>query len=300
MELKPERSSSHTPLFQVMFVLQSSPGELPKMQNLSTSDLGTQTGAAKFDLLLVVIDTPQGLHTWFEYNTDLFEESTVGRMLGQLQTLIEAACENALTPVLDLPLLKEAEKQQLLQEFSRATSVYPRDRSIHQVFEEQACRTPGSPAVQDGHATLHYAELNAQANQLARYLRAQGVQRDTPVGVYLDRSVDMIVSLLAILKAGGAYLPLDRDYPRERIALMLEDANAPLLITRSTLKASLPPAAAKLICLDTESRAIKQESANNLENVNQPADLAYILYTSGSTGRPKARAFRIALSIGSC
>ncbi len=286
-ELKPERSSSHSPLFQVMFVLQNAPAHPPELANVSTSYLQVGTETAKFDLLLSVTDTPQGLHAGFEYNVDLFEQSTMARMLEHFRTLLEGIATNPEQKIHELPLLPDAERKLLLEEWSEAKSEYPRNKTVHQLFEEQAARTPEAVALIDGHGRMTYTELNEQANQLARHLQTLGVVPDMGVGIYLERSAETVVSLLAVLKAGGAYVPLDRTYPRERLAFMIQDSGLGIIITKAPLRSGLPEFPGCCVLLDGDKSKIDSQDTTNPQGPAQALDLAYILYTSGSTGKPK-------------
>ncbi len=296
MELRPERSSNHTPLFQVMFVLQSAPTHALELGALSATPVEVYTETAKFELLLVVIDTPQGLAAGFEYNRDLFDAPTIKGMLSHFQTLLEGIVADPNQPLSSLPLLTSAERHQLLVEWNDTRTNYPREKTVSQLFEEQVEQSPESIAVQHAGQQLTYRELNARANQLAHYLRKSGVESEMMVPICLERSVDLIVGLLAILKAGGAYAALDPTYPRERLASMLEDLRPPVLLTSEKLLASLShlpsvSLSAKenlpLMALDAQAKAIAGESKDNLRPGSTAEGLAYVSFTSGSTGRPK-------------
>lgn len=287
MELKPERSSSYAPLFQVMFVLQNAPAHPPELANISASHLDVGTETAKFDLILSITDTPQGLQTGFEYNADLFEDSTIGRMLEHLRTLLEAIALSPEQRISDLPLLPTSERRLLLEQWNEARSDYPQNKTIHQLFTEQASRTPDAVAVVDGQSQITYGELEQRANQLAHHLLSFGVLPDKGIGLYLDRSIDCIAALLAILKAGGAYVPLDRSYPRERLAFMIQDADLQIIITRGDLRQQLPEFQGQTVCLDECRSHIEALPWTPPEDAAQAENLAYIIYTSGSTGKPK-------------
>jgi amino acid adenylation domain-containing protein len=287
MELKPERSSSHTPLFQVVFVLQSAPSHPPELTNLSATYLEVDTETAKFDLILSITDTPQGLKTGFEYNVDLFEESTIARMLEHFRTLLEGIAAAPEQRISQLPLLPAPERRLLLEEWNEAKADYPREKTIHQLFDEQAARTPNAVAILDGQEQTTYAQLAARANQLAHHLQSLGVAPDTGIGVYLERSTDLVVALLAILKAGGAYVPLDRSYPRERLSFMIQDAGLGIIITQGSLQSPLPEFQGTLVRLDQDQPQIGKLPATSPLSATQASQLAYIIYTSGSTGKPK-------------
>ena len=258
--------------------------ELP---GLTLSPVEGDSETAHFDLTLQIADTDQGLTAAFVYNTDLFEAGTIARMLGNFQTLLEAIVADPEQRLSDLPLLTETERQQLLVEWNGTKTDCPQDLCIHQLFEAQVERTPDAIAVVFEAEQLTYGELNRRANQLAHHLRALGVGPEVLVAICLERSLEMVIGLLGILKAGGAYLPLDPAYPKERLAFMLKDAQAPVLLTRERLAAGLAEQDAKVICLDSDWETIARESGENPGSSARPENLAYVIYTSGSTGQPK-------------
>ncbi|WOB66747.1 non-ribosomal peptide synthetase [Microcystis aeruginosa] len=285
--LQPERDLSHTPLFQVAFVLQNTPKSEIAMTGLTVTDLPPENTTAKFDLTLAMVSTDDGLKGVWEYNTDLFESSTIERLSGHFLNLLGGIAANPQARISQLPLLTESETNQLLIEWNNTQVDYPEYKCIHQLFEEQVKRTPNAVAVVYSGQQLTYNELNCRANQLAHYLRKLGVKADTLVGISLERSLEMMVGLLGILKAGGAYVPLDPDYPQERLSFMLEDSQVKVLVTQAKLVKSIPEHQAQLICLDTEWEKIAQNITSNPESVAKPENLIYIIYTSGSTGKPK-------------
>jgi amino acid adenylation domain-containing protein len=286
-ELNPERSLSHSPLFQVMFALQNAPRGPQELRELTITRLPLESGTAKFDLTFFVTEAADELSGYLEYNTDLFEPKTVERMLGHFETLLEGIVANPDQRLSGLPLLAEAERQQLLVDWNDTKAEFPRQKSLHVLFEEQVERTPDSVAVVFEGQELSYAELNTRANQLARYLGKLGVGPEAQVGIFLDRSLEMVVALLGILKASGSYLPLDTQYPRERLAFMLRDAQVPVLLTQQRLRDNLPEHESQVIAIDSDRYLIAQESEDNLPGETQPESLAYVIYTSGSTGEPK-------------
>jgi amino acid adenylation domain-containing protein len=287
-ELNPDRSLSHAPLFQVMFVLQNNPAAERVPTGLTMSPMKIERGNAKFDLLLSLTEHPDGLSGSLEYATDLFEPATMTRLRGHFRALLDALVTSPDEKVSALPLLTDGERHQILVAWNDTATAYPRDLCLHQIVEAQAARTPETLAVlaADG-GRLTYRELDERSARLARFLRARGVDRETPVGLCLPRSIDMVVAMLAALKAGGACLPLDPAYPKERLALMLEDAGAKVVLTTSSLAPSLPPSHAALILLDAQAAEIARERAEGLTTAGAPDDLAYVLFTSGSTGKPK-------------
>nr|AAF17280.1 NosC [Nostoc sp. GSV224] len=285
--LQPQRDLSHTPLFQVMFVLQNAPISEVELADLTISSLPAQSATAKFDLTLSMQNTATGLVSVWEYNADLFDASTIERMRGHFQTLLEGIVANPQEQISQLPLLTEIEQQQLLLKWNDTGVDYPQDKCIHLLFEEQVELTPDAVAVVYENQHLTYHELNCRANQLAHYLKSLGVKADVLVGICVERSLEMVVGLLGILKAGGAYLPLASDYPTERLRLMLEDAQVSVLLTQQKLIDRLPEHTAQRVCLDADWQVISQLSQDNLIPETQATNLAYVIYTSGSTGQPK-------------
>jgi len=286
-ELKPSRDLSYNPLFQVMFVLQN----VPK-PNLSVSDVSITyeegyNGTSKFDLTLFMEDSEQGLIATCEYNTDLFNADTITRMLGHFQTLLESIVSDSKQNIADLQLLTPSEIQQLLVEWNNTKREYPQNKCIHQLFEEQVEKTPNAVAVVFENQQLTYRELNNRANQLGHYLKKLGVKPEILVGICVERSIEMVVGLLAIMKAGGAYMPLDPAYPQERLAFTLADSQVSVLLANAHLVNDLPPNSAQLVCIDTDSIAFANYSLENVVSNANPENLAYVIYTSGSTGKPK-------------
>ncbi|HEV3050105.1 MAG TPA: condensation domain-containing protein, partial [Longimicrobium sp.] len=262
VELQPERSLSHSPLFQVMFALQNVGGGGGALPGLSLSGAGAAMEIAKFDLSLELAATPQGLRGALIYNTDLFERRTVERMTGHLARVLEQVAADADVRLSRLDLLGEAERALVLEEWNRTAAEVPANRCVHELFAEQAERTPGAVAVVHESESITYAELDARANQLAHYLRGLGVGSEVRVGLCVERSPEMVVSILAVLKAGGAYVPLDPEYPAERLAFMLQDAAVPVLLTQSTLEQKLPAHAAQVVRLDVDGSTIAREPAH--------------------------------------
>ncbi|MFB2839283.1 amino acid adenylation domain-containing protein, partial [Floridanema evergladense] len=283
----PSRDLSYSPLFQVMFVLQNAPLSELELSGLTLSPQELEMPIAKFDLTLSMENSSTGLVGWWEYNTDLFDGSTIERMIGHFQTLLAAIVENPQTPISQLPILTTTEQQQLLVEWNDTQTDYPIDQCLHQLFEQQVKKTPDAVAVIFEDQQLTYSQLNDRANQLAHYLRSLGVGADVLVGICVERSIDMIVGLLGILKAGGAYLPLDPDYPQERLQFMLDDAQVKVLLTQQRLLEKLNVTQENLICLDRDWQIIQQWSQNNPISEVLATNLAYVIYTSGSTGQPK-------------
>ena len=287
-ELQPERSLSHAPLFQVMFTLQNAGGGGGALAGLEVSVVGAAMEIAKFDLSLVLTATPQGLRGGLNYSTELFEPGTAERMVRHLERVLEQVAADADARLSRLELLGDAERALVLEAWNRTEAEVPADRCIHELFEAQAARTPGAVAVVHEGEALPYAELNARANQLAHYLRRCGVGPEVRVGICLERSLELVVSLLAVLKAGGAYVPLDPGYPAERLEMIAADAGLALLLTVESLRGAVPaPAGLRVVSVDAAWPAIAAESTENPARGAGPDTLAYVIYTSGSTGTPK-------------
>jgi amino acid adenylation domain-containing protein len=300
--LQLERNVARSPRFQVMFVWQKA--HLIKEQGLTAfalsqegvqMDLGglriepimlTQQ-AAQFDLTLTMAEVGDGLAAALQYNTDLFDHSTVARMAGHFKVLLRDIAGTPHRHVSLLRLLTSAERHQLLLEWNDTRSGYPANSCIHQLFEEQAERTPEADALIYNGDRLSYRDLNGRANQLAHALRCLGVGSEVRVGICVEPSHEMIIGVLGILKAGGTYVPLDPISPPERLRYMLENAGAAVLLTHERLRSQLPAVGIPTICLDTAGADIARERADNLSSSAISAHLSHVIYTSGSTGRPK-------------
>ncbi|WFF05871.1 amino acid adenylation domain-containing protein [Micromonospora sp. WMMD1076] len=285
--LRPERSLARTPLFQVGFALQNVPFPGWSGGGLRAESLPVHAGAAKFDLELLLTEDGDTVHGRLEYSLDLFDEATAGRIVHYLQVVLAAIAADPDRSIGRLPLLDEAERREVLALGDGGHREWPGAGLIHEQFEAQARATPDAEAVRFRDERLSYAELDRRANQLAHRLRRLGVGRDVLVGVCLERSVEMVVSLLATLKAGGAYLPLDPALPQSRTTFMLDDARAPVLLTHSRLAPSLPALDAHVLCLDDVAAGLAGEPTSSPGVRVDGEDLAYVIYTSGSTGRPK-------------
>src|SRR6185369_16360694 len=286
-ELHPQRSLSHQPLFQVAFQLQNGSFEPLTLEGLKVRGLKHHVETAKFDLTLSLMQSERGLSGGVQYSTALFERESIKRMVQHFEQLLESIVASVEQPVQELRLLPEVERQQLLVEWNQTSSAYPQ-LSIQKLFEQQAGETPEAVAVTFEDEQLSYRELNERANQLAHYLREQGVGLESLVGISLERSVELVVALLGVLKAGGAYLPLDAGYPPERLALMLGEAEVTVLLTQQSLLGRLPkPLPERVICLQRGGAQFAQQSRVNPVIEVGPENLAYVIYTSGSTGGPK-------------
>ncbi|WP_164003013.1 non-ribosomal peptide synthetase, partial [Pyxidicoccus caerfyrddinensis] len=293
--LKLERDLSRTPLFQVMLALMNTPRERePEADGAGGGNAGAvqgldvDSGTSKFDLSLLLADLEDDIAGALEYNTDLFDEATARRMGSHLVRLMESAVADAGQPISRLKLLGEDERRQLLVDFNDTSHVPHTPVLVHRPFEAQVRRTPNAVAVSDGTRSLTYAELDARANQLAHHLVELGVPAGGTVGLCLDKSLDMAVAVLAALKAGAAYLPLDPTYPADRLAFMLEDSKARVVLTQSHLLSAVPANTSAIrVCMDTEAEAFARRPAHAPARDVSPESNCYFIYTSGSTGRPK-------------
>ena len=300
--LQPARDRNRSPIFQVMFSLQES--RRPENACLAVAAIGKaveptysrgfpvepialEQHIAQFDLLLMLAEADGALEASFQYNTDLFEPTTVARMAGHYETLLGGIVANPDSSVSKLPLLTEAERRLLIVELNDSAAEYPSESCVHELFEAQVERTPDAVAVVYGNTRLTYRELNQRADQLARYIAALGVGPETRVGLCVERSPDLLVAMFGIVKAGGAYVPLDPTYPRNRLTYMMEDSQAPVLITQKHLAAALPETAAKLVYIDSDWDVMARTSGEYHSSGVRPDNLVYVLYTSGSTGKPK-------------
>jgi amino acid adenylation domain-containing protein len=287
-ELNPERSLSHSPVFQVMFALQNTPAAEggAELEGLALSGLSRARETSQYDLSLALHEMDDGLAARLEYATDLFVPGTMERFAAHFVRLLDAALDDPDRPVVSLSLLDDDERAQLLEGFAGPRVAYA-GTPLHAQFAQQAARTPDAPAVVFRDEVLTYAELDARANRLARHLRARGAGPEVRVGICLERSPQTVVALLAVLKAGAAYLPLDPAYPADRLAYMLEDTGAPLLVTQSSLRGLLPAQGVEIVLVDEDAAAIEAEATDAPDFAVDAANVAYVIYTSGSTGRPK-------------
>ncbi|MFB2922991.1 amino acid adenylation domain-containing protein [Aerosakkonema funiforme] len=296
-ELHPERNLNQNPLFQVVFALQNAPMSPLELPDLMLSSLPFDTETTRFDLEFHLwepspnnklwVDSAEGISGFVIYSTDLFDESTINRMWGHFQNLLESIVSNPEQAIAELPLLTESELHQLLVEWNATQVEYPKNQCVHQLFEEQVKQNPDAIALVFEDKQLTYQELNIRSNQLAHYLQNMGVGAEVLVGICVERSFDMVIGMLAILKAGGAYLPLDPTYPSERLSFMLEDAQVSVLLTHERWLSRVRSQNSKSICLDKDWQSIAQKSADNPSSNVTANNLAYVIYTSGSTGKTK-------------
>ncbi|MDC0683710.1 non-ribosomal peptide synthetase [Sorangium atrum] len=283
-----ERNLSHTPLFNVMIAMDPAPEQAPEIPGLSIGVQRVDTGTAQFDLTLsLTLDAQGGARGAWEYNSDLFDRATAARMARHLLAILDGLAAGPEVRLADLPVMDAAEREQLVIGWNATDAEAPLDRCAHELIEAQVERTPEAAAVVSGAETLTYRELNRRANQLAHHLRSLGVGPEVPVGLCVERSIDMVVGMLGVLKAGGAYVPLDPSYPDDRLQFIVEDTGAPVLLTQQHLAARLEGRGARTLCLDTQRETIERAPGGNPERRGTPECLAYVIYTSGSTGKPK-------------
>jgi amino acid adenylation domain-containing protein len=292
--VKPERSQAHSPLFQVMMVLNNVKGSSLDISSLAIEYEQVECSASQFDLTLALQERPDGcLSGGLEYASDLFDESTMARMGSHFIELVKVLSANPESVIGQVEFLTAQEKRQLLVEWNDTAAPYPKDKCIHELFEAQVAQNPDAVAVVFEDTQLTYGELNTKANQLAHYLvQERDVTPNTLVGICVERSLEMLIGILGILKAGGAYVPLDSDYPQPRLQYMLEDACLDIVITQSHLQEKTQISGSGAVYIDDADFQFElmEQSANNIapsEIGLKPGDLAYVIYTSGSTGKPK-------------
>jgi len=284
-EVQHKPDPSRNPLFQVVLSQQPPMAPVAPGWDLATEEICN--GGSKVDLIIAVGERGDSISVPITYNPDLFDSSTILRMVGHWQTLLAGACADPQITIHKLPILTEAERTRLLVEWNDTRVDYPKHLCLHQLFEAQAERTPDATALVYKRDRVSYRDLNARANQIAHHLRQRGVGPDVLVGICMERSIEMVVGLLGIMKAGGAYVPLDPDYPKDRLCTILADSRVLILLTGHSLLNRLPASAVQVICLDTGWKELAGEVSSNPECGSSPENLAYVIYTSGSTGKPK-------------
>ncbi len=295
LELNPERSLSRNPLFQVLFSLTTGLGGRLQLNGLEpTAIVSAPVEIAKVDLSLYLRDDAGTLSGWFEYNTDLFDATTIERMLDHYRILLEEVVRDSSRPIGLIPILTADERQRVLVEWNATAIDYPETNSLPEWIEAQVVRTPDAVAlvcedINGDSRQLTYRELNARANRIANFLRGRGAGPEVQVAICLDRTPDLVAGVLGIMKSGGAYLPLDPEYPQDRLRYIIDDSQAPLLLTTVDLREMFPEFSGDIICLDapSDAEAIEQQSGENPVPLAGLAATAYTLYTSGSTGKPK-------------
>jgi amino acid adenylation domain-containing protein len=292
--LQPERSLSRTPVFQVMLMMQTVPGFTSQLADVKARLQNQSGGGAKFDLTMHAIPTGGELRIVLEYNAILFDAARIARMLDHFHNLLDSVTQQPAQRLCDLSMLTAGERAQLLLEWNDTDANCHRNLCIHQLIEAQAEQTPDRIALEFDGSKLTYCELNRRANQLAHFLKGLNVGTDVMVGLCVERSLEMAVAMLGIMKAGGAYVPIDPAYPAERIALILDDTAAPILLTQQqiAIRNEFDKRKARIVSLDQEWERIAQERDDNIGTGHRPDHLAYVIYTSGSTGRPKGVAIQ--------
>ena len=284
-KLKPERSRSHTPLFQVMFIFQNGPRQVLHLPGLLIEELELDCGLAKYDLTFEIIPKDGGLYCQIEYSSDLFERSTIQRMASHFRNLISSAIEDPTRPIAKLNLLGAAERKQITSDWNATSTAYRKDLTLAVAFEDQVRRTPDAIALFEGAQAVTFRELDRRANQVANELIDEGVRADTPVGVFMKRSIDAIVAVLGTLKAGCPYVPLDTSQPKRRLDLLVGTCRCPIVLTCRALRGDLPD---PMDCILLDPDAALWVNQSGVPPTVRPAGgVAYIIFTSGSTGVPK-------------
>jgi amino acid adenylation domain-containing protein/non-ribosomal peptide synthase protein (TIGR01720 family) len=282
-----QRNLNHPPVFQVMFALQNTPAGDHPLSRLEAEALLDPAPRVRLDLELYAWQKHGRLELYWVYNRDLYDGWRIEQMAGHFNRLLESLVAQPAAPLRQVEMISAGERQRLLVEWNRTAIECPTAACVHYLIEAQAARTPHAVAAEFEQQRLTYSELNARANQLAHHLRNLGAAPDVPVGICMERGLDLLVALLGVLKSGGAYVPLDPAYPAERLAYMLDDSGARILLTEEALRRTLPSHNLKTVALDAEWPRIAQESSGALSVAAAHQHLAYIIYTSGSTGRPK-------------
>ncbi|BAZ70600.1 McyC protein (plasmid) [Fischerella sp. NIES-4106] len=283
-----ERDVSQNPLFDVMFSLLSQESKaVMKIPELTHQEYPLQPRTAQFDLSWSFFEDSNNLRLIIQYEPELFREEAIARMSGHFLQIIQQVVKNPHCELSQINLLTSEERNQLLIEWNNTEVAYPLNKCLHQLFEDQVERSPNAVAVIFKDQQWTYKQLNEKANQLAHYLQTKGVKPEVLVGIFIERSIEMLVGLLGILKAGGAYVPLDPSYPSDRLTYMLSDAAVPILLTQQSLVDSLLANQAEVVCLDSDWHVIANYSQHNLVSLVTSENLAYVIYTSGSTGKPK-------------
>ena len=293
-ELQPERGTSRSPLFQVMLVLQNTRQQRLELPGVELSEYEVETGVAKYEWLLALKEGggeesgggEEGIAGELSYASELYEEETARRLVEHVQVVVEEMVRDAGQRVGEIVLLRGEEREQVLEEWNRTEAPYRR-KCVHELIQEQAARTPELVALEYEGDQWSYAELNRRANQLAHYLKKLGVGPEVPVGVCMERSLEMVVGLLGVMKAGGAYVPLDPQYPQERLQFMVEDAQVRVIVLQARFQDCLRKYSGKTVLLDRPCAEITEESGENPDSIGGLQNLVYVIYTSGSTGQPK-------------
>lgn len=283
-KLNIRRDTSRNPLFDAMFVLQNTESKMLNLDGLELQEYVPDKKLSKFDLLLEAIETDKKIKLSIEYCTKLFTKETAKKLAGYLKNILKHTINNADKKLYEIDMMDDEDKFTILHTFNNTDAQYMNDKTLHELFEEQVRKTPDKTAVIYGNDKLSYAELAARVNRLAVILRSKGVSRDSIVGIMLDRSLEMIIGIIAILKAGGAYLPIDPRYPADRIEFIMDDSNASLLLVKNNQHGSL---VSNIELVNLDDMSLYKAETGEIESINSSCDLAYIIYTSGSTGKPK-------------
>ena len=284
--MQPERRLSHRPV-QVMFGMQNARREELEMSGVTVSGYGVKVEQAKYDLSMIMLEREEGLIGVMEYSTELFEAVTIRRMLEHYERVLEWVVEAPDARIRELTMMSEAERRQIVEEWNETAREYPAGSSIVDLFEEQAVRNPEATALVFDEQQMSYGVLNRKANKVAHFLMEKGVGPEVAIGLCLDRSIEMVIGMLAIFKAGGAYVPMDGTYPTERLRYIAQDARLGVIVSQGRFKDALEGCAAAVLLIDEQCDEISNRDEQNLEVGAAADNLAYVIYTSGSTGNPK-------------
>ena len=286
-ELQPERDMTHTPFFQTLFTFQNIPKQAIEIPDLAMEQVEQDIGAVKFDLTININENPDGLNIIIGFNEELFDTSTIERFITHFKTLLQGIAQNPERSIDRYSLLSEAEERQIVLDYNQTAFEYPKELCAHQLFETQVQKTPQARAVEFLEQSLTYEQLNQQANRLAHFLRKRGVGPEQYVAICMNRSIEMLIAVLAVNKAGGAYVPIDPDHPSDRKTFILKDTDAQILLTRQDFFTQLSDLPAEIIPIDGQPALFENESDINPNSGVTPQNVAYLIYTSGSTGKPK-------------
>jgi amino acid adenylation domain-containing protein len=286
-ELNPERDLSRAPYQDIVFNIEPPPLSALKIDGLKVDPVPIDNGTSKFDLFFTILDNPERIDGWFEYNTDLYDAATIRRLLGHYQVVLETFVTDTDLPISSADLLTPPERRQLLVEFNSNHADYPCDVCLHRIVEAQVDRSPDRVAVSFSDDHLTYLDLDLRANQISNRLRRLGVENEVPVGICAERSLEMVTGLLGVLKAGAPFVPLDPSYPADRLSFMVENSGISVVLTQQTSLAKLPDFRGKALVLDSQPDAIESESPSRSPWPMSECNSAYVIYTSGSTGTPK-------------
>ena len=286
--LQPDRALSHSPIFQVMFILQNATSAIDvEFPGMAISSLEIDNSTSTFELTLMVTEAPDGFVLAAEYNSDLFSPATIKRFLQNYRQLLRSILENPAQRISDLAIMPEEERRFLVEECNRYAAVWPEKLCVHHLFEARAAEVPERVAAVFADQSISYGDLNRSANKMARRLRRLGIGPEVPVAICIDKSVELLVAVLGVMKSSGFYVPIDPSYPQDRIAYMLENSSVSVMIAHSATLEQLPPVEVPMLVIDQDWADIENEADGNPDHPVDPDNLVYMIYTSGSTGKAK-------------